>query len=181
VPRLVTQNRTLPVVQPISLLSGDKVIHLNLAQLKYSPAWSGTTAKPTQPELEDEQLDDEQLDDEQLDDEQPPASIAASNSGSSLTRLIITGQAELEALAENGLVARRDTSMLASLAKRFEALGLLTCSTRLHQLHEQLASSARLAEPAYQQLAAQSLLQSYYLLQLAAEQESVAAAAASVA
>ena len=175
-PRLVTQNRTLPVVQPISLLSGDKVIHLNLAQLKYSPAWSGTTAKPTQPELEDEQLDDEQL-----DDEQPPASIAASNSGSSLTRLIITGQAELEALAENGLVARRDTSMLASLAKRFEALGLLTCSTRLHQLHEQLASSARLAEPAYQQLAAQSLLQSYYLLQLAAEQESVAAAAASVA
>jgi len=176
VPRLVTQNRTLPVVQPISLLSGDKVIHLNLAQLKYSPAWSGTTAKPTQPELEDEQLDDEQL-----DDEQPPASIAASNSGSSLTRLIITGQAELEALAENGLVARRDTSMLASLAKRFEALGLLTCSTRLHQLHEQLASSARLAEPAYQQLAAQSLLQSYYLLQLAAEQESVAAAAASVA
>jgi hypothetical protein len=156
------------VVQPISLLTPDKIIHLNLAQTSQAPA---AKSKPD-PATADESV---------LEAEDEETVIDRQGAGSALSRLLISAQAELEALVENGLVARRGHEILDRLAQRFTALGLGSCAGKLKLLHEQLTSSARLAEPEFQHAAASTLLQAYFILQLAAEQESVALAAAQVA
>lgn len=156
-------------VQPISLLLPDKIINLNLAQPKKPPA-----SKPAIHKLPAE------ADEEQLAVAEDSEVIPVASTASPLARLLVTGQAELEAIAENGIVARRDQEMLRGLGKRMEALGLMTCARPLQRLLERLVSSARLTEPAEQQQAAAALLQAYYILRLAGEQETVAAAAATV-
>ena len=157
------------VVQPISLLTPDKIIHLNLAQTNSPPA---AKMKPAPAAAEESVLDVE-------DDDSP--SLDQQGVGSPLSRLIVTAQAELESLVENGLVARRGHEILERIAQRFTALGLGSCAGKLKKLHEQLTSTSRLAEPEFQHAAAATLLRAYFILQLAAEQESVALAAAQVA
>ncbi|WP_254512444.1 SWIM zinc finger family protein [Anatilimnocola floriformis] len=157
------------VVQPISLLTPDKIIHLNLAQANAVPA-AKTKADPAA--AEEGVLDVEE-------DESP--GLERQGVGSALSRLIVTAQAELEGLVENGLVARRGHETLERIAQRFTALGLGSCAGTLKLLHGQLTSTSRLAEPEFQHAAAATLLRAYFILQLAAEQESVALAAGQVA
>lgn len=156
-------------VQPISLISDDKIVHLNLDQ---APAGTGVRSQGPGAAAD---ADDEQLD---SDDEPELQQVGA---GSALSRLLVTAQAELEALAENGLAARRDLSLLVSIAKRLDALGLTACARPLARLGEQLTSSAKLADPEHRQAAAGTVLHAYYVLRLAGEQESVAAATATLA
>ncbi len=90
-----------------------------------------------------------------------------------LGRLLATAQAEVEALAESGVAARRNLDLLHSAAKRLEALGLASCWRALSGLLDALASSSRLAGPEGRDEAAGRLLHAYYLLRLAAEYETI--------
>jgi hypothetical protein len=156
------------IVQPISLLSDEEVISLNLD--KAQPTAAGTAQQPREP-------DDETL----ADDDSLDSPLAAGGPATALSRLLVTAQAELESLAENGLSARRDLTLLGNIARRLEALGLSVCSVPLQRLMEQMATAVRLADPAERATLAGTLLAAYYILRLAGDQESVAAALAGVA
>jgi hypothetical protein len=155
-------------VQPISLFAAESIVHLNLD--KAQPAATTAEAKSAEKETPEEVL----LADE---DEQP---LAYAGPASALARLLVTAQAELEALAENGVSARREVELLAGIAKRLDALGLATCAHPLARLKDQLASSAKLADPEHHHVVAGTLLAAYYILRLAGDQEAVAAATASL-
>ncbi len=155
-------------VQPISLLSDEEVINLNLD--KAQPAAAAAVQQTREP-------DDETL----ADDDSLDSPLTAGGPATALSRLLVTAQAELESLAENGLSARRDLALLGNIARRLEALGLSVCSVPLQRLMEQMTTAARLADPAERTTVAGTLLAAYYVLRLAGDQESVAAALAGVA
>lgn len=157
-------------VQPISLLFADKIVHVNLDQ-----AASTVKAKkaPTAPAAEPEE--------EQLEADEDTPEFSPAGAATALSRLLVTAEAELEALAENGLAARRDLELLASIAKRFDALGLAACGRPLTRLRESCAGSAQSSDPEQRHAAAGSVLHAYYILRLAGEQEAVAAATAGLA
>jgi hypothetical protein len=99
-------------------------------------------------------------------------------SGTPLGRFLITAQAEIEALAESGIAVRHNLGLLTDAGKRFEALGLTSCAMPLVRLAAALSNSAKLAEPEARDYAAGTLLQAYYVLRLAADNETLAAACA---
>jgi hypothetical protein len=151
-------------VQPISLFDGDKTIHLNLHQ----PAVGQVTTiiAAAAEAAEEEQLATEE------------ESLAAAGSATPLGRLLTTAQAELEGLAESGVAARRERDLLINIGKRMEALGLLACAAPVKRLAEGLVSSAKLADAEHRGLVAGELLRCYYVLRLAADEETLAAACA---
>ncbi len=153
-------------VQPISLFSGDRIISLNLEDAEsMAPAKTGKKPPPANDGNEEEQLEGE-------NEELVPQTATATPLG----RILIAAQAELESVAEGGIAARRDRELLAGAARRLDALGLTTCSRPIKRLLELIASSSRLAEPACRNKAAAVLLHAYYLLRLAADQETFVAA-----
>ena len=152
-------------VQPVSLFVAGKVLNLNLR-----PA-GGTAPAAVRPVGAASVEDVETIESEEEDAAQAFSSTAVG----SLLGTVLT---ELELLAEGGLASRRDPEFLVGAAKRLEALGLTTCSRPLLRFLERISSTACLSEPAHRRIAASELLKAYYVLQLAAEQETVATACA---
>jgi hypothetical protein len=91
---------------------------------------------------------------------------------------LITAQAEVEALAESGIAVRHNPDLLTSAARRLDGLGLASCAVPVQRLLTALASPARLMEPAARDAASGALLHASYILRLAADHETVAAACA---
>jgi hypothetical protein len=154
-------------VQPISLFVEDKVIQLTLDDSgpKAAKKTRQKVAANAHAAEEEEVLSEE-------DDEAAPQASAATPLG----RLLVTAQAELEALAESGVAVRRNVDLLQSAAKRLETLGLTACSRPLLHLVDTLASSGRLAEPHFRDETAGQLLHAYYLSHLATDYETIDAA-----
>jgi hypothetical protein len=152
-------------IHPISVFHEDRIIHLNL-ETAAGAVTSDSRALAASPS-EEEPLAD-------------AGNEAAASTGSAtpLGRLLITAQAELEALAEGGIAVRRDLGLLTGAAQRMETLGLLTCARPLARLADALVSTARLADPECRRQSAAALLGAYYVLQLAADQETIAVACA---
>jgi hypothetical protein len=152
-------------LQPISLFVADKPLHVNLDQAPAAPAENPKSVAA-------------EIDEEVLQDEEEVLPQLAAGTATALSRLLVTAQAELEAFADNGLLARRDLELLSAIAKRLDALGLAACARPLARLAESLASAARQTDQSEQRFAAGKLLHAYYVLRLATDQEAVAAATA---
>lgn len=157
-------------VEPISLLVGEELIPLNLPE----PPKGGKQPAAAAPALAE--ATQEELPPLEEDDELPALEAGPATA---LARVLITAQAELEAAAESGLAARRDLDLLAALAKRLDALGLAACARPLAHFHSLLASGAGRNEATARTTAA-ALLRTYYILRLAADQESLASVLANL-
>jgi hypothetical protein len=159
-------------LQPISLLEAGNIVHLNLDLGTAATVASKFVASANASNgAEDEQL---------LADDEPEATNTASRI-SPLARLVVTAQAELEAIAEGGVSGHRDMRLLVSASQRLESLGLTACGRPMARLNDCLARSASLDEPKQRDAAAANLLHAYYVLSLAADQESIAIATSSLA
>ncbi|PWT80049.1 MAG: hypothetical protein C5B58_12395 [Acidobacteria bacterium] len=153
------------LIQPISLFLEDRVVSVNLDSAETKP-----TAANAPDGAGDEEQDLGGLD--PLDD-QADAGVAVAGT-TAIGRLLMAAQAEIESIAESGTGLRRDLGLLSGTAGRFEALGLATCAKPLAQLVQLLTRSA--GDLGTRDEAAGRLLWSYYLLQLAATQETIATA-----
>ena len=151
-------------VQPISLFVEDKIVSLTLDEPV--AAVSGRR-RPKAPPAAEAAEEEEFLAGE--DDDSLPSGTAATPLG----RLLVTAQAEVEALAENGIAVRRDLDLLQSAARRLEILGLTACSQPLVHLVEALASSAGLSESGSRNEIVGQLLHAYYVSRLAADYETI--------
>jgi hypothetical protein len=153
------------LVQPISLFVEDRVVSLNL---------ESSDTKPTGSNAADAAGDEEQdLGGSDPFDDQADVGVAVAGT-TAIGRLLMAAQAEIESIAESGTALRRDLGLLSGTAGRFEALGLATCAKPLAQLVRLLTRSA--ADLGTRDEAAGRLLWSYYVLQLAATQETIATA-----
>jgi hypothetical protein len=161
-------------MQPISLLAADKIVHVNLDRLP-APAASGGPGVRSQGPGVGTDAEDELVADEELPE------VLSAGAATALSRLLVTAQAELEALAENGLAARRNLELLGSIGRRSEALGLAACARPLARVQEACLAAAQSGDPAQRHAAAGAVLHAYYVLRLAGQQEAVAAATAGLA
>jgi len=152
-------------IQPISLFVGDRILHLDFDEQ------AGAVPRNIGPQMIAATSDEDELlpDDRAEDAIQPSAATP-------LGRLLITAQAEVEALAESGIMVRRNLDLLTSAAKRLETLGLTSCSRPMLRLAAELGSATKLAQPNHVNQVAGTLLHTYYTLRLAADQETIAAA-----
>lgn len=156
-------------VQPISLFTEDRIVHLTLldprsaaSASKSSPKTATSNATSDPEATEDETVtggDEETL--------PQPAVVTA------LGRILITAEAELEALVEGGIAIRRNLDLLHGATKRLEALGLTTCARPLAAFLQTLESAARSGESDAWPAAAARLLHAYYVTRLAADHEMI--------
>lgn len=159
-------------VQPISLYVEDRIVHLTLLEAKPAPvaarparkaaAKTGRVSAEQQADNEEETVAGEE------DEAAPQAAVTTP-----LGRILVTVQAELEALVEGGIAARRDVQLLRSATKRLEALGLTACSRPLAATLDSLETAARRGDPGTWNEAAGRLLHAYYVIQLAADHEMI--------
>jgi hypothetical protein len=159
-------------VQPISLYVEDRIVHLTLLDpkgasaaktaKKASGAKAAAGSSSQAAEVEDELVAGE--------DEETVSQAAATTP---LSRILITVQAELEALIEGGIAARRSVDLLHSAAKRLDALGLTACARPLAATLQALDAAAQRGEPAAWNTAAGWLLRAYYATRLAADFEMI--------
>lgn len=181
------------VVQPISLLTDERIVSLNLDDdvlgkkgaasigLAPRPTAAATPAAARSPGQSPSPADDPVAGEEESavgDDCEAPARIAGTTS-SGLSRAVISAMAELEAIAESGVLAGGRDERLAELAARLASLGLSACAAALRDVYERLERRAQLAEASAQQAAAYALLRAYYVLGLAVDQELLTALTAS--
>jgi hypothetical protein len=155
-------------VQPISLYVEDRMVHLTLPEVKAAPgaksaakAAPGGTPKP-EPEGEEELVAGEE------EDVAPQAAVTTP-----LGRILVAVQAELEALVEGGIAARRNSDMLQSAARRLEVLGLTACARPLAGMLRALEVAAQRGETEGRNEAAGRLLHVYYVTRLAADHETI--------
>jgi SWIM zinc finger len=154
-------------VQPISLFAGEEIVSLNLEQSSTSAGHSRSDkASGGAKELEDEEV---------VTGDGAETTVE-SGSATPLGRFLITAQAEVEALAESGIAVRHDPELLTSAARRLDALGLTSCAVPVQRLLQALSRPARLMEPDARDAASGALLHVSYVLRLAADHETVAAA-----
>ena len=106
-------------VQPISLYAEDRILHLTLLEKKASrrAAKSTKIAPKDEPGTEEEIVAGEE--------ELAARKLAVTTS---LGRILVTVQAELEALVEGGIAVRRSVELLRNAAARLDALGLRRCA-----------------------------------------------------
>ncbi|MCY2962117.1 MAG: hypothetical protein NT069_00445, partial [Planctomycetota bacterium] len=88
-----------------------------------------------------------------------------------LGRLLITALAELETLAENGVVARRDPKVLEDAARRMDTLGLAVCARPVARLATELRSASPQENAERPAQIAGTLLRVAYVLHLTADAE----------
>jgi hypothetical protein len=158
-------------VQPISLFDSDSIVNLNLEK---GSATAGNGVRSERPSGRDKEPEgDEVLAVEAGDDDLMP-----SGSATPLGRFLITALAEVEALAESGIAVRHDAELLTGAARRLEGLGLTSCAVPILRMVEAVSRSAKLAEGEARDYAAGTLLHAAYVLRLAADHETVAAACA---
>ncbi|MCA9269797.1 MAG: hypothetical protein KDA41_15055, partial [Planctomycetales bacterium] len=114
---------------------------------------------------------------ENPDDEGEPSAVGPS-AASRLGQLLITAQAELEAIAESGLSVRRDLSLLRGAHVRLEAIGLSVAAEPLGALLRKFDNPTALTQPEVSQQTADLVLRLAYVLQLCGVQETLASACA---
>jgi hypothetical protein len=157
-------------VQPISLFAGDAIVNLNLEQRS---ALAGGAAPSGQAAVREKEPERDEVLGGDGEEE-----LMASGSATPLGRFLITAQAEVEALAESGIAVRHDSELLTGAARRLEGLGLTSCAVPILRLVEAVSRSSKLAEGEGRDYAARTLLHAAYVLRLAADHETVAAACA---
>jgi hypothetical protein len=148
-------------VQPISLYVEDAIVHLTLLDPKSPP----TTTKKASPAAA---VDDEEVIAGEEEEVAPQSAIVTP-----LGRILVTVQAELEALVEGGIAARRNLELLSGAAKRLDRLGLTACARPLAAMLQALEVAARRSEPEAWNDAAARLLHAYYVTRLAADHEMI--------
>ncbi len=99
-----------------------------------------------------------------------------SGSATAVGLLLTTTLTELEAVAEGGVAAARDTETLVHLADRSQGLGLACCAAAVNRLMDQLRRARKSPDESARGPAAEALLHAYYVTLLASQQESIAAA-----
>ncbi len=158
-------------VQPISLYIEDRIVHLTLLDPKAGPGAAKTAAKAVATKTAGPKQDAEGEEEVVAGEEEeavPQAAVATP-----LGRILVTVQAELEALVEGGIAARRNSDMLQSAARRLETLGLTACARPLAGMLRGLEAAARSGEPVAWNETAGRLLHAYYVTRLAADHETV--------
>jgi hypothetical protein len=158
-------------VQPISLFVEDRIVHLTLLDPHGAPAGpkpnkkrkAMTASSPPQQESDEEEIvaGDEEVSVPQL--------TVASATG----RILVTVQAELEALVECGIAVRRNLDLLRAAAKQLDAIGLTACARPLAAALQALETAAQRSEPGVWNDAAGRLLHAYYVTRLAADFEMI--------
>jgi hypothetical protein len=160
-------------VQPISIYVEDRIVHLTLLDPKQAsatmkPATKAKSAKPAgnsppqEVEEEDETIGGEE-----------EAGVPQFAVTTSLGRILVTIQAELESLVEGGIAARRNLDLLWSAAKRLDALGLTACARPLGSVLQALETAGQSQAPDAWNAAAGRLLHTYYVTRLAADYEMI--------
>jgi len=155
-------------IQPISLFGADEIINLNLEQTSVTAT---TRVASDKSDAAAKESDVEEVLAGADEDEPMQA-----GSATPLGRFLITAQADVESLAESGIAVRHDPELLKSAARRLEGLGLTSCAGTLVRLVEAVSRSTKLAESEARDYAAGTLLHAYYVLHLASDHETVAAA-----
>lgn len=148
-------------VEPIALYDAKGILNLTLDGARKETIATSSSRQ----EIEEGEPEEEA--------EEPTVSTSA------LGLLLARIAEELEALSEGGLRAARDLSALRRLATQADTLGLAALHKPISRLIEQLEKMRKSVDPA-PDAAAESLLQTYYLVRLAAAQETVLAASASL-
>jgi len=103
------------------------------------------------------------------DFEDDTESIPASESSSRVIGLLRLVQAELELLAESGLGVSRTTDSLATYAQQLNTIGLTVCATPLERFLEERRRSRQSLDSQATHQAAATLLEAYYISELAAK------------
>lgn len=158
-------------VQPISLYVEDRIVHLTLldpkaaaAKPKKKAGGARNAAGPSKPNGDNDE--ETVVGDEE---EQMPQAAATTPLG----RILVTVQAELEALVEGGIAARRNVELLRSACKRLDSLGLTACAGPLAVTLDALEAAGRCGTADAWNEAAGRLLHAYYVVRLAAEYEMI--------
>ena len=160
-------------IQPISLFVEEHIMHLTLLETKSTTGAAKLAKKAPNANSAGGSSTQEADDDEETvvgeDEEAAPQPAVATPLG----RILVTVQAELEALVEGGIVAHRSIDLLRSASKRLETLGLSACSRPLLSLADALGRSASRAESGSRDELAGQLLHAYYVSRLAADYETI--------
>jgi hypothetical protein len=151
-------------VQPISLYVEDRMVHLTLPDAKAAPAVATASggAPVPEPDSEEETIAGEE-----------EAAVPQAAVTTPLGRILVTVQAELEALVEGGIAVRRNFDMLQSAARRLETLGLTACARPLAGMLRALEVATQRGESDGRNEAAGRLLHAYYVTRLAADHETI--------
>ncbi|MGA2256445.1 MAG: hypothetical protein ABSG53_17490, partial [Thermoguttaceae bacterium] len=160
-------------VQPISLYVADRIIHLTLLDPKSAPgaikpAKKASVTRATGGSPKQEVESEEEIVAGEEEEGVPQAAVTTP-----LGRILVTVQAELEALVEGGIAARRSSDLLRTATKRLEALGLIACARPLAAVLRVLETATQRGEPGAWNDAAGRLLQAYYVTRLAADYEMI--------
>jgi len=160
-------------VQPISLYVEDRIVHLTLLDPKSASGSAKLVQNTSGGKASGGALDHEAESEEEIvageeDGAAPQAAITTP-----LGRILVTFQAELEALSEGGIAARRNVDLLRAAAKSLEALGLVACARPLSAALRALEVAAQCGETDAWNDAAGRLLHAYYVTRLAADFETV--------
>jgi len=160
-------------IQPISLYVEDRIIHLTLLDPKSAPGATKPAKRASVPRATGGPPNQEAEGEEEIvaGEEEEAAPQAAITTP--LGRILVTVQAELEALVEGGIAARRNVELLRSAAKRLDVLGLTTCAQPLAAVLRALEAAAQRGEPDAWNDAAGRLLHAYYVTRLAADYEMI--------
>ncbi len=114
-------------IQPISLYIEDRIVHLTLLDPKSVIGAAKTAKKARGTKASNGSSPQETGDEEEFvagEEEEVVPQVAVTTP---LGRILVTVQAELEALVEGGIAARRNLDLLRTAAKRLDALGLSAC------------------------------------------------------
>lgn len=158
-------------LQPMSLISDDRILSLNLE--KTPPTGPAATATAADSPPADELESDE--DAAAIDN-----AVVGAMATTSLGRLLIGAQAELEAIAESGIAAHRDNDRLRAAANRLESIGLVACARPLSRLVEMLDRFVNAGAVDDRRAVAARLLQAHYVVHLAGVQEGIGLALAGI-
>jgi hypothetical protein len=157
-------------VEPVSLCEDERIVNLSLDRTEGSASKSRSGASSAAPREEEPSELAEDVADGETEEMVPSGSATA------VGVLLTTTLTELEAVAEGGVTAARDTESLARLADRSEGLGLTCCAVAVKRLLDQLREARKSPDQSARGPAAEALLHAYYVTSLASQQESIAAA-----
>ena len=147
-------------VEPVAI-HGDRLINLTLDGLPLKKAASPAPA----------------IDDEDAEEAEPEPEMLASTS--TLGILLTQAAEQLEAIADGGVRSARDIDRLRNLSHRCASVGLVSVARPIARLADELDQLRKSIE-ADTRAPAGTLLRAYYIVTLAAAQEVVAGATASI-
>jgi len=159
-------------IEPISLYVEDRIVHLTLLDPKPLPGSKAAKKSGVGKAAGGLSVEEPEAEEEIVagDEEEVAPQVAVTTP---LGRVLVTVQAELEALVEGGIAARRNVELLRTAQKRLEALGLIACAGPLAAMLQALVGAARSGESDAWNEAAGRLLHAYYVTRLAADYEMI--------